>query len=270
MENYICVTCGVEYGDSDSPPATCLICEDERQYVGWEGQQWTTQTEMIRNHHNIIREVEPGMYSIRTEPSFGIGQRTLLVQSAEGNVLWDAISLIDDATIEAVNALGGIASITVSHPHMFGSMISWSHAFGDVPIYLHASFERWVMRPDAVIRYWEGETQPVGEGLTLIRCGGHFTGSTVLHWAACAEGRGALLSCDTLFVTRDRRHVTFMYSIPNYIPVSASQVDRIVAAVEPYPYDRVYSQFDGLEILAGGREAVRRSATRYKQAIGSS
>jgi len=267
MENYICVTCGVEYAGSDEAPAHCLVCEDERQYISWGGQQWTTLTDLRRNHRNIIHEVEPGMFSIHTEPQVGIGQRALLVQSPSGNVLWDCISLIDEATIEEVNALGGIASITISHPHMFGSMVAWSHAFGNAPIKLHASLERWVMRPDPVIEYWNTETHEVGEGLTLIRCGGHFTGSTALHWAAGAEGRGALLSCDTLFVTKDRRHVTFMYSIPNYIPVSASQVDRIVAAVEPYPYDRVYSQFDGLEILSGGKEAVRQSAARYKQAI---
>jgi hypothetical protein len=214
--------------------------------------------------------VEPGLISIRTESQFGIGQRALLVQSPSGNVLWDCVSLIDDATSEAINDLGGIASITVSHPHMFGSMVEWSHAFGNAPIYLHASFERWVMRPDPVIQYWGSETHPVSEGLTLIRCGGHFTGSTILHWAGGAEGRGALLSCDTMYVARDRRHVSFMRSYPNYIPLSAASVDQIIGSVEPYAYDRVYSQFDGLEILSGGKQAVRHSAARHKQAIGSS
>jgi hypothetical protein len=35
------------------------------------------------------------------------------------NVLWDGISLIDDATIEAVHSLGGLAAIAISHPHYF-------------------------------------------------------------------------------------------------------------------------------------------------------
>ena len=267
MESYICVTCGVEYAETDASPALCPICEDERQYVGWGGQRWTTLAELGRNHRNVIRELERGLYSIRTEPQFGIGQRALLVQSPNGNVLWDGISLIDDATIEAVKALGGIASITMSHPHMFGSMVAWSHAFGNAPITLHASLERWVMRPDPVIMYWDSETHMVGEGLTLIRCGGHFTGSTVLHWVAGSEGRGVLLSCDTMYVARDRQHVSYMYSYPNYIPLSGDQVDGIVAAVEPYPFDRIYSQFDGLEIRSGGKEAVRQSAARHKRAI---
>jgi glyoxylase-like metal-dependent hydrolase (beta-lactamase superfamily II) len=267
MPHYICVTCGVQFAETTEPSASCPICEDERQYVGWGGQKWTTLEDLARDHHNIIREVEPGLIGIRTEPQVGIGQRALLVQSPDGNVLWDCISLIDAATVAAVEALGGLSSITVSHPHMFGSMVDWSHAFGDVPIHLHASYRRWTMRPDPAIRYFDGDTLALGAGLTLIRCGGHFTGSTVLHWADGAEGRGALLACDTIFVTKDRRHVTFMRSIPNYIPVSAQTVDSIVTALDPYDYDRIYSQFDGLEILSGGREAVARSAERYKQAI---
>lgn len=267
MPHYMCVTCGVQFAETAESPAACPICEDERQYVGWDGQTWTTVEDLARDHHNLITELEPGLTSIRTEPKVGIGQRALLVQQPEGNVLWDCISLIDAATIEAVERLGGIAHITVSHPHMFGAMVAWSHAFGGVPIHLHESYRRWTMRPDAVIEYFEGDTLALGEGLTLIRCGGHFRGSTVLHWAQGAQGRGALLTCDTIYVARDRQHVSFMRSYPNYIPLSATAVDRIVAAVEPYTYDRLYTQFDGLEILSGGREAVKRSAERYKHAI---
>jgi len=267
MPHYICVTCGVQFAESAEPPVSCPICEDERQYVGWGGQEWTTLEDLARDHHNVIKEVEPGLIGIRTEPQVGIGQRALLVQSAEGNVLWDCVSLIDEATIEAVKKLGGITRITVSHPHMFGAMVAWSHAFGNVPIHLHSSYKRWTMRPDPAIQYFDGDRLSLGEGLTLIRCGGHFTGSTVLHWADGATGRGALLTCDTIYVARDRRHVTFMRSYPNYIPLSASAVDGIVAAVEPYAYDRLYTQFDGLAILSGARDAVRRSAERYKAAI---
>jgi rubrerythrin len=39
---YICVTCGIQFKETDGPPKHCPVCEDERQYVGWEGQKWTT------------------------------------------------------------------------------------------------------------------------------------------------------------------------------------------------------------------------------------
>ena len=83
--------------------------------------------------------------------------------------------------------MGGISAIAVSHPHFYSSMVEWSRAFGGVPIYLHAADRQWVMRPDKGIVFWEGETRALGDGLTLIRCGGHFDGGTVLHWAGGAE-----------------------------------------------------------------------------------
>jgi len=42
MENFIRVTCGMQYKESDSPPEHCIICEDERQYIRSKGQRWTT------------------------------------------------------------------------------------------------------------------------------------------------------------------------------------------------------------------------------------
>jgi hypothetical protein len=70
-----------------------------------------------------------------------------------------------------------------------------------------------------------------------------------------------------MYVTWDRRHVSFMYSYPNYIPLSGSKIDRIVEAVEPYAYDRIYSHFVDLVIQSDARAAVHRSVARYKQAI---
>ena len=75
--------------------------------------------------------------------------------------------------------------------------------------------------------------------MTLVRSGGHFQGGTVLHWPAGADGRGVLLVGDILRVCQDRRHVSFMYSYPNYIPLPADAVRKAVAAVEPFTYDRI-------------------------------
>ena len=92
---------------------------------------------------------------------------------------------------------------------------------------------------------------------------------TVLHWTAGAEGRGVLLAGDILQVAMDRRHVSFMYSYPNYIPLPAGAVRKAVAAVEPFAYDRVYGFMFDLAIPDGGKAAVARSADRYLKAIGA-
>jgi hypothetical protein len=268
MPNYICTTCGIQYAESEGyPVAVCTICADDRQYVKPAGQGWTTLDDLRQTHHNEIRTVEPTLTGIATVPSFTIGQRLLLVQTDNGNVLWDCNSLIDDDTVGALKALGGVDAIAVSHPHMYDSMVEWSQAFDDAPIYLHRDNEPWVMRPDKSIVYWERETHPLLPGVTLIRCGGHFPGSSVLHWSGGADGKGVLLTGDTIMVVADTRWVTFMYSYPNEIPLNKSAVEGIVAAVDPYDFERLYSAWWDKVVPVDAKNAVKRSAERYIRAI---
>jgi hypothetical protein len=266
MPNFICTTCGTQFAESDQPPANCGICEDERQYVGWQGQQLTTLDDLRQSHRNVVRLKELGLYGIGMEPSFAIGQRALLITHPEGNVLWDCIPLIDDGLIEMIRGIGGISAIAISHPHFYSSMIEWSHAF-DCPIYLHVADRQWVMRPDPAIEFWNGETKQIGHGLTLIRCGGHFEGGTVLYWSEGADGKGVILSGDILSVVQDRRWVSFMYSYPNLIPLPASTVRRIVEAVEPFEFYRIYGAWWGNTVFTNAKAAVARSGERYIRAI---
>jgi hypothetical protein len=265
MECYICATCGVQYSPTEEPPEHCRICEDERQYVGWSGQKWTTLKELRSRHHTELRD-DLGLLGVGTEPSFAIGQRALLVESPRGNVLWDCITVIDDAAVEEIRRRGGVRAIAISHPHYYSSLVEWSRAF-DAPVFLHEADQRWIMRPDPRVELWSGETESLWDGMTLVRAGGHFDGGTVLHWPAGASGRGALLAGDILQVAQDRRYVSFMYSFPNYVPLSAATIDRIVACVEPYEFDRIYGAWWDRNVVAGGKEAVRRSAERYKAAL---
>ena len=264
-ECYICVTCGVQHAPGASPPEHCAVCEDERQYVGWSGQRWTTLAELRNDHRNVIRD-DLGLTGIGSEPSIAIGQRALLVQSPGGNILWDCITLLDAPTIERVRSLGGISAIAISHPHYYSSVVEWSRAF-NARVLLHEADRRWVMHPDPGIEFWTGETKPLWDGMTLVRAGGHFEGGTVLHWPAGAAGRGALLAGDIVQVAQDRRWVSFMYSFPNYVPLSAQHVDRIVAAIEPFDFDVIYGAWWDRNVSHDGKASLRRSAERYKRAI---
>ncbi len=266
MTPYICTTCGTQFAPLEGPPPRCPICEDERQYVGQEGQRWTTLEELRRGHRTVIEEEDPGLLGIGTEPGFAIGQRALLVRAPGGNVLWDCISLLDEAAVAAIRGVGGIAAIAISHPHYYSAMVEWARVF-DAPIYLHAADRAWVMRPDPAIVFWEGETREVGAGLTLVRCGGHFAGGTALHWADGATGRGALLSGDIIQVVQDRHYVSFMYSYPNLIPLPAAAVRHIVDAVAPYSFDRLYGAWWDRVVATDAKAAVERSATRYIAAL---
>ncbi len=268
--NFLCATCGTQFAESVQPPEHCPICEDERQYVGLDGQAWTTLEELRKTRENRFQYEEPSLTSIVTAPSFAIGQRALLIQTPEGNLLWDCLALIDPATREQIEKLGGVQAIAISHPHYYTTLVEWSRAFGNARVYLHEADRQWVMRPDACIEFWNGESKTLFGGITLIRCGGHFEGGTVLHWPGGADGKGALLSGDILQVVPDRRWVSFMYSYPNYIPLNAAAVERIEEALEPFAFDRIYGAFARMTVSSDGKAAVRRSAERYLHAIGVS
>ena len=267
VKSWICTTCGTQYDSSVKPPKDCQICDDERQFVNWNGQEWTTLADLHLSHSNLVKAQGAAITGIGTTPKFAIGQRALLVQTAQGNLLWDCISLIDWATTAAVQALGGISAIAISHPHYYSSMVEWSEKFGQVPIYLHSADQRWVMRRSANIVFWKGEQERPFGNLTLIRCGGHFDGGTVLHWADGEEGAGALLTGDIIQVVQDRRFVSFMWSYPNYIPLPTSAVNRIVQSVRPFGFKRIYGAWWEAIVENDGKAAVERSAARYLKAI---
>jgi hypothetical protein len=262
VPNFVCQTCGTQFPESAEPPPECPICEDPRQYVPPEGQRWTTLDELRRDHRNEVRD-DAGFTGIGTEPSFAIGQRLLLAPAGETNVMWDCITLVDDESVRAVEERGSVRAIAISHCHYYSSMVEWSHALGGVPTYVHEDDREWVMRPDPVVELWRGETLDLGDGLTLIRCGGHFAGGQVLHTG------DTLLSGDIVQVIPDRAWVSFMYSYPNLIPLDAPAIKGIVAALEPFEFDRIVGAWWERVVPLDGKEIVRRSAERYLRAIGA-
>jgi hypothetical protein len=266
MPAFICTACGTQYSDSASPPAHCAICEEERQYVPPRGQTWTTMDALAAGHFNSYREHEPGVIGIGTQPSFAIGQRAILLRTPGGNVLWDCISLVDAATVDLIKGLGGIQAIAISHPHFYTTMVDWARAF-NAPIHLHAADREWVMRSDQAISHWDGETLKLWDRVTLVRCGGHFPGGTVLHWAGGASGRGAVCAGDILAVCTDRKWLTFMRSYPNFIPLSVREVSAIGGALEAYAFETIYGHYFDRVIAGNGKLVLEKSIARYIAAI---
>jgi hypothetical protein len=168
--------------------------------------------------------------------------------------------------VTLIKALGGLQAIAISHPHFYTSMTEWSRAF-DVPVHVHAADREWIMRSDGQLKLWEGETLKLLPDVTLIRGGGHFSGSSMLHWAKGAGGRGVLCASDTAYVAADRSHVSFMRSYPNLLPLPAQNVKNIAAALAPFAFDMMFGNFFESVIQTGAKEAVERSVARYLAAI---
>lgn len=256
----ICATCAVEH--AEPLPEVCAICADERQWVPASGQRWTTLPELAASGTTVeVVELEPDLHGITARDGVGIGQQSKLVRTPAGNLLWDPTGFLDDDGVAQVRALGGVAAIAASHPHMFGVQVEWSRAFDDAPVLVAEADLEWLARPDPAIEPWSGQRE-ILPGVTLSQPGGHFPGSAVAHWAAGAEGRGVLLSGDTIFANPDRTSVSFMRSYPNRIPLSAAVVERIAAHVGRFAFDRLYHNFEGT-IPADAAAVVQRSAARH-------
>ncbi len=262
MPAFICTACGTQYAETAQAPAQCIICEEERQYVPARGQTWTTLPALVKGHMNAFHEYDTGIIGIGSTPNFAIGQRALLVRTPGGNVLWDCIANLDAATITAIKALGGIQAIAISHPHFYTTMVEWARTF-DCHIHLNAADKVWIQRPDAAIYLWEGDTHKLWNGVTLIRCGGHFPGGTVLHWADGADGRGVVCSGDILTVATDRKWLTFMRSFPNFIPLSRKDVEHIGQAMQPFAFEVLYGHYFDRVIGKDAKKVLEKSVARY-------
>ncbi|HLH01296.1 MAG TPA: hypothetical protein VKX25_00875 [Bryobacteraceae bacterium] len=266
-EHWICFTCGTQYAASEKPPDSCAICTDPRQFVGFDGQQWTTLAELRKSYRNEFVAEEPGVHSFHTQPDFAIGQRAFLIQTEQGNILWDCLSLLDERTEERIRQLGGIHHIAISHPHYYTTMLEWSTAFDRAPIHLHEADRRWAMRTDGNVDFWRGETLALGDSVTLLHTPGHFAGFQVLHWSDGADRKGALFCGDQPQVCMDRRWVSFLYSYPNYIPLGAREVDDIVRRLDPWAFDRIYGAFPKRTVASDAHACLHASAERYRNAL---
>ena len=260
-ECWICVTCGTQYASSVEPPAVCRVCLDDRQYVGRDGQRWTTHADLAATLHLRVED-DDGLLGIGIAEPFAIPQRALVVRQGGMAVLWDCVSVV---TPEALEQVGAVDAIAISHPHFYSGMVEWSDALGGIPILLHEADREWIARPSPAVELWSGERHDVASGITLLHLPGHFPGSAGLLWHG--DERAALLAGDSLHVVADRRHVTVMHSVPNYIPVGASTIVELRRRLSGIDFDDVYGFTWGLNIIGGARDAVDASFDRYLDAI---
>jgi len=259
---WICETCGTQFAPSFAPPAHCPICDDERQYVGWAGQTWTTPDALAERHAIRIAD-DAGVMTLEQTPGFAINQRAFRIPDPHTPVLWECLSLVTDDAVAALRAAGGVAAIAISHPHFYAAMAAWSDALGGVPIYLHEADRAWVQRSSPHLRFWSGDRLALSDDLELVHLPGHFAGSAALWWKRGPRPGGSLLPGDALQVTMDRRHATFMYSYPNLIPLGPATVEDLRHRVAPLAFDDVFGYSAGRQIIGGGKAAIDASFDRY-------
>lgn len=273
-ENWlVCFTCGTQFPTADrSAVTTCFICDDPRQFTPPSGQSFTTLAEMRKTYTNRFVPLpgdEDRIVSIASEPKFGIGQRAILIRTPAGNIMWDCISLLDEATVARIRELGGLRAIVISHPHYYSAHVEWARAF-DCPVYMSAEDREWTAQSSmhqVFVSEVEHEVAIDGRktGAKLIKLGGHFPGSNVLLFdgrlmiadtlLTTASGRGSW-AADAAGAARQRpagmNSFSFMWSIPNYIPLPPDEIARMWGILKDYDYRSTHGPFFGLELFDEG------------------
>ena len=256
-----CCTCGTQYKTELSSPEICPICNDDRQYLTEDGQTWTNSTEIATNHQVLISELSPTLFSLQVTPSFALGNRALLTLSPGGNILWDCIPLLNQEIVDFIRSKGGIKAIAFSHPHFYSNVNEWAEVF-DCPVYIHAADDQWMFNKGPRVRFWQGTERQLWDGISIINTGGHFPGSSVLR-VPSLSAEGTLLTGDSIYVAKSKKHLAFMYSYPNVIPLPERELAGVIRRVEQIPFDSIYGGFEWQNLTQGAKEVFRLSVVRY-------
>ncbi len=93
-----------------------------------------------------------------------------------------------------------------------------------------------------------------------MRLGGHFPGGAVLYWA---REEGIVLSGDIVQVAPGNDAVSFMWSYPNMLPLTADTVSDMLRRLGAINFTRLYGAFEGREITQNAAAIVQRSGEKY-------
>ena len=261
----VCKTCGTQYPPGQKLPEICTICNDDRQYITAEGQVWVELDDVAKQYCTKITQVGKNLYSLKMVPDFAITQRAFLVVSPNGNILWDCIPLLDQATIAFINSKGGLKAIAFSHPHFYSCMNVWAETF-NCPVFIHERDAESVMYKSDRLKFWQGNSLPVSD-FELVNIGGHFPGSSVLKVPAFSE-KGVILSGDTLYISRSGGHIAVMHSFPNLILLSKQEFLSVFEKAKNLEFDTMYGAFAGQDLVGNAREVFDSSMKRYIESYG--
>lgn len=263
---WVCSTCGVQYFATAMPPDSCPVCEDERQYVGWSGQAWTT-ADRLAETHTIHFERTHGVETLHLEPVFAIGQRAFLIPYAGGVMMWECLSTVTPDAVDRIRTLGGLTAIAISHPHFHAAMAEWSEAFGGIPVFLHEADRGWLRNDCKSVVFWSGSRHALSDALELVHLPGHFPGSAGLWWKTGPRPAGSLFPGDAIQVAMDRRRTSFMYSYPNALPLGSASLRRLRANEADLRYEDLFGFAPDRQIIGDAKQCVAASFDRFATAL---
>lgn len=192
---------------------------------------------------------------------FAIGQRAMLVLSASGNVLWDCIPMLDEATITFIRSKGGLKAIAFSHPHYYSNMNEWAATF-NCPVYIHQNDAEHIIQKGDNIKLWQGNELALWDDIKVMLIGGHFAGSSILHVPFLSK-EGTILCGDTLFLSPNKKHFSVFWSYPNRMPLPLNKMGCIKQRFDSIPFDAFYGYQKIQNLDVDVKEIFASSMQRY-------
>ncbi|KAF4555989.1 Hypothetical protein D9617_2g059560 [Elsinoe fawcettii] len=252
----ICVACGTQYDVTyEQGRERCKICDDPRQFVPPQGQQWTSLRLEANKHTNhwVPSSSDPRIYHLYTDPKLGIGERASLLLTPHGAIIWDCFAFLTPPLVEFLLSHHPIA-IVISHPHFYTTHLLWASLL-KCPVYLSSEDASWLSRPDpsGQRRFLTEAKTEIIPGVTAIKTGGHFPGSLVLHWDRHLFVADSIMTTPAAYTPEPRPEgmgaYAFMWSIPNMIPLGPDGVGRIWEAVKRVEFSETHGLMMGMDVV---------------------
>jgi hypothetical protein len=200
---------------------------------GWDFRPFKQVQAFLQTHWQTVC---PGIVGFHCSPGFGLGGVGWLILREEGNIAFEAAPVYTEQALAEIERLGGIATLSASHPHGFGAL--WQ---------LQEHFQPQVMLHRDALPFSKAfqVTWPVddyhrlAQGVSLHHLGGHYEGQSLLYHEQLeavfcgdalkvefVEGKPTAISC----------HKGFHYKIP-------------LSHDELRHYHRVFSQLEFFRVL---------------------
>ena len=264
MERFVCVTCGTQFPDADDAAAERARSATTRASTSRSRASSGRRSPSCAPTTATRSGDEGALTGIGTEPHVRDRPARAARPARRANLLWDCVTLLDDATAAAVERRGGLAAIAISHPHYYSAMVEWAHRF-DCPVLPARGRPRvgHAARPrDRVLGGRDARPRRRADADPLRRP------LRRRHRAAPARRGRAAVAATSSRSSPTARWVCFMYSYPNLIPLPEAAVQAMarraravrVRARSTAPGGARSSRRDGAGI-------VRRSAERYARAL---
>jgi len=242
---YGCTNCGF-WQRHFAPPPGCPVCEDHRHVLPDDGFAFLTPAHADARGEVVWDEPEPGIWRFGMTEPVGIGPMGYVVEHPAGNAAFEGCGWYSDAALEHIEALGGLAWATASHPHSYGALWRLTERFAPrVP--LQVGDLGWATAFTVTDPY--DDTFALADDLVLHHTGAHFAGHQVLHLADRAGG-GVLFSGDALKLELDPADARRAVGISCHkafvrgVPLSPAELRGYRAVFERLAFAQTWTPFE--------------------------